>query len=216
MLATRRVVLVTAGIVHPSLRSQWHARRAFASVTSELSEDPDTTVRLSFAFGIRSLRRACESRPDLIAVYLHRPRADRVTVASLCGYVLRGGSLLGLHSASASFKGDAEYHDLLGGSFTQHGPIRQLRMTRCESVPEGVDSLPARVEMTDEPYEHTFSREVCEWYRWDDRLPAAWSHDYGGGRVGYLAPGHRASVWRSEAYRIVVRGMVRWLLRRGR
>ena len=161
----------------------------------------------------------CESRPDIVGLYIHHPRAEPPVVAALCRYVHEGGALLAIHGASASFKGSRSYSDLLGASFIGHRPIsrRTFRL-----VTGGLPShlrLPESVAVTDEVYEHEFHGDPDIWYRWDDlgspgsAAPAVWTRRYGEGRVACMTPGHRAAVWRTQGVAEVISAVVTWLLR---
>lgn len=164
------------------------------------------------------LVRVCEDRPDIVCLYAHHPRVEPSAVAALCRYVHEGGALLAIHGASASFKGDGNYRDLLGASFAGH---RRLSRRRIRLVPGGSSlppGLPEFLAVTDEVYEHEFHGDIDVWYRWDDSgspesaPPAVWTRGYGDGRVACVTPGHRAAVWRSIGMTEVVLAVLDWLL----
>ncbi len=160
----------------------------------------------------------CEGRPDIVGLYIHHPRAEPPVVAALCRYVSEGGALLAIHGASASFKGNGSYSDLLGASFTGHRRLSHREIRLVAGGPSSLLGLPESVGVTDEVYEHEFHRDVDVWYRWDDldspgsAPPAVWTRRYGDGRVACVTPGHRAAVWRSPGVAEIISAVVTWLL----
>lgn len=167
----------------------------------------------------RALRPLEEAEATLAVLYLHHPRRNDALVRRLRSFVGSGGSLLGIHSATASFKGDGAYGELLGGIFTGHASVRQIELVRTELAEELVhessvarSALPSSLVVRDEPYHHEFARDVTPWYRYDGKHAAAWTAEFGSGRVGYFMPGHRAAVWTHPAVESVLAALIEYLV----
>lgn len=214
MPSHQTIDVITTGIVHPTLGAQRRALRALDDAAVALQERGQCwSVR--HHYGLGSVVDVCARDPALIVVYVHRRRRNDHVVEALRDYVVRGGAVLGLHSVTASFRGDPGNRELFGACFTGHGSIAPTVLTREPSAPSVSVALPFRLVLTDEMYEHQFTRDVDVWYRWEGGQPAVWTREIEEGRTGYLVPGHRAAVWDSADYRTVLAGMVEWLLRRG-
>ena len=151
----------------------------------------------------------------LCVAYFHCTGDRPDLVQALDSYVREGGSLLALHSVSASFKGNSLFAGLLGGVFTRHDPIDALEVHRMGSS----EWVPFTV--TDEPYEHRLSTAVSVTHRWrspgtsevaDGGEPCAWTRSHGTGRVGYLSLGHRSEVWEVPGVEWILRELFAWCI----
>jgi hypothetical protein len=63
-----------------------------------------------------------------MALYIHHKTISASALESLDDFVRRGGGLLAIHSASASFKQEARYFQILGGRFVGHGPVEAFQL----------------------------------------------------------------------------------------
>jgi type 1 glutamine amidotransferase len=129
-------------------------------------------------------------------------------------FVLRGGGLVGFHSASATFRSWPRWETLLGGRFVRHdAPATEtVRVRRGHPAVRGV---PASFALHEEYYRHEpgvarRARVLATWG--DERLPLVWVRTPGRGRVFYDALGHFPATWTDPRHEALVRSGLRWAL----
>jgi type 1 glutamine amidotransferase len=136
-------------------------------------------------------------------------------VAGLLSYVSSGGGLLVIHTG-ISLQIRYELLQLMGAKFTGHPAYQKLdyRVT-CPDHPimEGIEPFSAE----DEPYQFEFDpfteKKVLLEYELDgQKWPAAWAHAYGLGRVVYLMPGHRVTVFQESMFRKLIVNSSLWAM----
>jgi type 1 glutamine amidotransferase len=195
----KRVLLVTDGWVHPPLRARWILHKLFAEMKG-------------FSFGhVRSLEALPQdlAAHSALVLYLHHKRISPQAVTALAWFVSQGGGILGLHSATASFRDEPRYHQILGGRFVGHGKVEPFRVTPVG----GSDTFSDLSSFTvrDELYDHELQPGIEPHFtaEFDGReIPVVWTHLFGRGRVCYTSPGHRAATFRNESYRqVLLRGL---------
>jgi len=197
------VLVTSAGIIHPSLR----ARRC---LLREIEKAGDVSItRASSMEEAASLL----TRPfDVLVLYLHRREISGRALEALDAFVSRGGGLMAVHSASASFKTCARYHEILGGRFTGHGKVEPYEVRRSA----GADLSAGSVEgftVHDELYIHEYSDDVTVQYytSHDGRMePVVWTRTHGRGHVFYCSLGHLASSFQNEPVAAVLRNGLVW------
>ena len=133
-----------------------------------------------------------------------------------------GGSFVGVHSATDTFHGDAEFQGLIGGEFETHGPQREVEVRVQDPAHPATEGLPATFRIFDEIYEFkNWSRPTVHMLLSMPRhpqsgaagdFPLAWTRRYGSGRMFYTALGHRADVIANPLWRRHVAGGTRWAL----
>ncbi len=195
----KRILLISAGLIHPPFLARWRLRRL-------LAQQPELFVR-----SVRSLEEIDDSFFDSSAwiLYFHQKKISARALATLQKYVSEGGGILAIHSATASFKDCPAYFEILGGRFLTHGEVR-----RFELIPTEEDKLFAdfeRFEMRDELYLHQLDPQIqVHFFTQIDResIPVVWSSSYGAGRVFYAMPGHCNASLNHPAYqRLLLRGL---------
>jgi hypothetical protein len=199
------VLLHSAGLVHPSLR----ARRALADALSALPG-----VCLEPAGEIARFPELCEPDHRAVVAYFHRRQIPDATLGALESFVARGGGLLAVHAASASFKQCERWCALLGGRFVGHGPVHRFRVE-----PSGPrDPIFARLgsfEVRDELYRHEWAPDVRIHFDCEvdgQREPVVWTRTHGQGRVAYLSLGHVAGALRHDTTAELLRRALAWLV----
>lgn len=207
----RSIIFCSTGFVHPGLLARERACSAIRFAATRAVGDAgveEPSVR--HWRGLRGLSRAFVSDADLVVAYIHRRRCSEGIVERAERYVERGGRLLALHAATASFHGSERWSRLLGGRFLDHGPVARRVLSRDPGAAGSIDGLPACIELSDEAYRHEPSVPIDVWYRWDDDEPAAWTRGGTGAApaVAYLAAGHRGRVWAHPGVRAVLSAMV--------
>jgi uncharacterized protein len=196
----KKVLLVTDGIFHPPFL----ARKALHTTLAGLN---------GFAFEhIRSMEKLPVNLKDYSAlvIYLHHQKLSNEALDALDGFVSNGGGVLGVHTATAAFKKQPHYFEILGGQFSGHGPIEPFEV---KPVPESeiFAGIPA-FTVKDELYIHGLQPGITPHFTATHKgqeVPIVWTYHYGQGRVCYAVPGHRTETMRNETYQKVLnRGLV--------
>jgi uncharacterized protein len=200
---TSAVLLVSSGVVHPN----WLARRRLARFLHRLP-----------GFHIQTTA-SLESIPDLpldnfkgIVLYVHHKHISQQALACLEDFVFGGGGFLALHSASASFKGQSRYFDLLGGRFTAHGPINEFQVLPARSASATFAGLKG-FSVRDELYRHEYNPDnEIQLYTPESGLnePVAWTRNHGRGRVFYCSLGHTAGTLLLAPFHAVIQQALGW------
>lgn len=145
---------------------------------------------------------------------------DKITseqAAGLIRFVSGGRGFLVIHNG-ISLQSKYECAQLVGGKFTGHPPYQKLDFqVACPEhyIMQGIGDF----TMEEEPYRFEMDsfveRQVLLQYPFgDDLFPAAWAHEYGMGRVVYLAPGHNKNSFLNAAYGEIIVRSARWASRR--
>ncbi len=204
----KKIVLVSRGIVHPPLAGRRALRtllRRARYVTQELSS-------------IERLTRpgALEGCSALI-VYIHGKTISDGALSAVDAFVRAGGGLLGIHSATASFKQTPGWFDILGARFTGHGPVARLRIEPA-GAPGAGGEVPfpetQAFEVRDELYLHDHAPGIrvhffCRHGGAD--VPVVWSLRRGAGRVCCATLGHRAATMRDDAWQALLSEGLAWV-----
>lgn len=133
--------------------------------------------------------------------------------AALLSFVARGGGFLAIHNG-ISLQRNQELAVMLGAKFTHHPDFTSLPIRIREPNHRIMDRVePFIVE--DEPYRFEFNPHVqtkilAEYEHEGERWPAAWTHEFGLGRVVYLMPGHQLSAFKVEGYRRLILNAGLW------
>ncbi len=164
-----------------------------------------------------------DSREDLNPAELARYRAvmlynnhttvTRPQLTALLDFVARGGGLVVLHCASASFQNSEEFIRLVGAAFKSHG-TGTFAAVRLAGEHPAVSGVPV-VESWDETYVHTkhnpVDRTVLEVRQENGHdEPWTWVRTHGKGRVFYTAWGHDQRTWSKPAFQQLVGRGTRW------
>lgn len=196
----KKVLLVTDGIFHPPFL----ARKILHTTLAELD---------GFAFWhIRSMEKLPANLSDFSAlvIYLHHQELSKRALALLDEFVSNGGGVLGVHTATAAFKKQPHYFEILGGQFSGHGPIEPFEV---KPVPKSeiFAGIPAFI-VKDELYIHELQPGITPHFtatQVGQEISIVWTYHYGQGRVCYAVPGHRTESMRNETYqKVLKRGLV--------
>jgi type 1 glutamine amidotransferase len=167
-----------------------------------------------FFFGVREIDLSAEQRADLLSFV----RDD-------------GKGFVAAHSAATAFFSWPEFGDLLGGRFDEH-PWNIIDGTVVVDDPThpAMRHMPPRAVFHDELYQlKDFSRDKLHVlahldasrldltaplvHRKDSDFPAAWSKNYGKGRVFYSILGHAPDDWDNPLLQQMYLQAIRWSLR---
>lgn len=147
----------------------------------------------------------------LVVIHTTGGSLSEAQARGLWGFVEAGGGLVGIHSATDSFKNSDLYWELLGGRFTGHGggKFTVEIVDRRHPVSSGLRDF----EIEDEDYQHAYhpraGLRVLAKKKGDDRN-MVWVKRVGKGRVFYIANGDNPGVFQNKGFRkLLLRGM-RW------
>lgn len=201
---TKHCLLISDGFMHPSLLARHALQRTLGTFTA-------FTFRRA-----KSLEEIVNMRLDDVAaiiLYIHHNTLSTEALNKLEAFVISGGGLLALHSASASFKQNDAYFKLLGGRFITHGRIHTFGVLLFDEA-DALFGKRTNFKVTDELYRHSVEPDVKIHFitRVDDEdEPVMWTRLHKKGRVAYLALGHRPGVWRQPAVRDILQSSLDWL-----
>ena len=197
-----KVLLITDGIFHPPLL----ARKALHSALGELDGYEYTHVN-----SLEKLPEDLESYAAMV-IYLHHNRISERALSQLDAFVSAGGGLLGIHTATASFKEQREYFEILGGRFVGHGPVKPFEVS-----PAGISDIfsgCSAFNVRDELYLHEVNPDINIHFSAQhegQQTPVVWTYRYGQGRVCYCVPGHTTRTMRNENYQRVLKVGLMWV-----
>lgn len=196
----KKVLLVTDGIFHPPFL----ARKVLHETLAELE---------GFEFQhIRSMEKLPGNLKEFSAmvIYHHHQRISREAVSALDEFVSDGGGILGVHTATAAYKKQPKYFEILGGRFIGHGPIEPFDVKPVLES-EIFTGIPA-FTVKDELYIHELQPGITPHFtatHEGQEVPIIWTNHYGHGRICYVVPGHRTETMRNSTYQMVLqRGLV--------
>ncbi len=132
---------------------------------------------------------------------------------ALLQFVSKGGGLVPVHCASASFQNAEAFIRVVGGAFKSHG-TGTFSTARVAPDHPAIEGVPA-FESWDETYVHTkhnpVDRTVLEVRReGDHEEPWTWVRPYGKGRVFYTAWGHDDRTWSQDGFKALLMRGIRW------
>jgi type 1 glutamine amidotransferase len=201
---TTNVLLVSAGILHPP----WLGRLQLRRVLGEMSG-----YQFERVAHLEVLTELPLEQFGAMVLYFHHERASPDALKALDGFVKGGAGVLALHSASASFKEQESYFDLLGGRFVHHGPVKTIHVQPALKEDE-IFGQQTPFTVTDELYRHEYAADNCTHFYaeveggWE---PIVWTRAYERGRVCCCALGHRAATLRHPAVGIILRRGLSWV-----
>lgn len=203
-MAKRQILLISAGLFHPSISARWRLR-TILSIGNEMK-----IIRIR---DINRVELMDLSRFSAVVVFIHREELSSKALSNIQNYIKTGGGFFGVHSASASFKNDDRWFDLIGGRFKSHGPIEVIKLENCAGESSPFADIPD-FELEDELYLHHFKPDIIPLYQTmveGSLQPLIWQKTFGKGRVFYACPGHRAVVFKNEVYQEVLKRGLNWV-----
>ena len=200
------VLLVLAGWVHPPYRGRLLLKRVLREL-SGFSFDEVSSLAEAVSCGLAGYRAA--------VLYYHHKSAVLTDgqIGAFRTFVGRGGGVLAVHSATASYKATPAYFEILGGRFVGHGPVGPIIVQPAEAADPifgGIGPFTVR----DELYLHELQPDIRVHFTatyQGKAEPMVWTREVGAGRVCYLCPGHRAASMRVPAVQEILRRGVHWV-----
>jgi uncharacterized protein len=198
----KKILLVTDGIFHPPFA-------AVRQLHKTLAENEGLVFK-----HVRSMEQLPEDLLDYAALvlYFHHKTISQAALKCLEDFVSAGGGVLGVHSATASFKQEGRYFDILGGRFVGHGVIEQIEVKSCSDggvFPPGL-SFP----VFDELYFHEMSPDISVHFatiQEGEEVPVVWTNLYGRGKVCYVMPGHTVKSMKNPAVQKILQEGLNWV-----
>ncbi len=149
-------------------------------------------------------------------------------------YIRAGGGFVGIHSATGSERQWEWYWKMIGGSFDYHPPLQKFTVRVVNSNHPATKGLPKSFEWEDEFYFNKHmnpdiqpllvadpgqlrdpNRAERPANSFGDAVPLAWYHYFEGGRVYYLALGHKKEDYRNPMLLRQILGAIEWAMERG-
>ena len=201
-----KILEITTGMFHPSII----ARRNLHRYLNELDD-----FEIEQSSSIESVLRLKDENFQALIIYLHRQKISDDAISALDSFISGGGGLLGLHSASASFKTSPGYFEILGGKFLTHDKVMDFTITPVKAEPDIFNSI-NEFTVHDELYIHETKNDIqIHFYSEHNssREPIVWTRNHNQGRVCYYEPGHCApSLMKPESKKIILQGL-KWVCR---
>lgn len=203
----------------PNEFAEW-ARPLLADLDFEVDEitDPNELERDLTVYDVIVMGWTSSSTHDPLT-----PKAE----ANLVGAISSGTGLAGWHGMTASFRSSLQYCLLVGGTFLSHPggeaepvPYSIDIVDGDHPVTQGVNSFGVASEqyyMHVDPAVNVLATTTFsgEHFPWIDGvvMPAAYTHQWGAGRIFYFSPGHfLEDVQNPDAERLIRQGLV-WAAR---
>ena len=201
-IADKRILLASSGLFHPSWLARWRLRRTLQTMPGYVFQ------RVA---SLEVLPRLDMLSIKAIVLYFHQQAISASALDCLDEFVRRGSGVLAIHSATASFKQEPRYFEILGGRFLTHGAIQTMTVYQTQSPDDVFGDVPS-FQIKDELYIHELAQEMTvhfEAMHADKPVPGVWTRRYGAGRVCYAMPGHTAETMRHPmVHQILQRGLV--------
>jgi uncharacterized protein len=224
LVYTRNFVTGGKGFVHDNIAASVAAIRKMGAENGfsvDVSEDPNafTPANLTQYRAIvfsNSNNEAFENdaQRDAFKAYLHA-----------------GGGFVGIHSATGSERKWPWYWAMIGGSFQRHPKFQPFTVKVVDPKHPAAARLPATFEWADECYYHKEMNKdvkvvlVTDPAKIDDPkktadpptlmngvIPLAWYHVFEGGRVFYMALGHKKEDYANPLLYNQILGGIEWAM----
>jgi type 1 glutamine amidotransferase len=210
---TKKVLLVTDGFFHPTFLGRWALHQSLASPVPAEASEQKGRVRENFSFShISSLEKLPFNLASFSALVLHyhHKTISSFALGKLNTFVKKGGGILAIHAATASFQETLPYFEILGGRFIGHGPIENFEVKRIrDDIFGGIEDFIVK----DELYIHELQPNIEVHFtakHEGQEIPVVWTHRYGKGKVCYAVPGHTTESMRNKTYQQLLKRGLMW------
>jgi uncharacterized protein len=150
---------------------------------------------------------------DAMVLYFHEDKISDPAMSKFEQFVVKGGGVLAIHSATASFMKSAQYFEILGGRFLEHGPVSSFEIMPVTSS-TGIFAGIQPFSVKDELYIHETQPGIKPQFiaiHNKEKIPVIWTHHYGKGRICYAVPGHRTETMRQPDYQFLLQQALKWV-----
>lgn len=202
-MAKKRVLMLIGG--------QWHPWQACAEIYKDFVERSGRYL-VEVTEDCDALKADSIKRYSAAVVYAQGGKLTSAQETGLIEFVKSGGAFVGLHSATAAFRENSGYIEMVGGEFATHGPVTEFPV----NIVDHEHMITARVpdfRITDEFYtldklDAAAVRVLAEGQWTGKKHPLAYVKEYGTGRVFYLALGHDERAFtHPEFQKLALRGL---------
>ncbi|GFZ32178.1 hypothetical protein CSC2_27040 [Clostridium zeae] len=143
-------------------------------------------------------------------------KGNKNLASAFVTFVAQGGAFVVIHNG-ISLQNNYELAMLIGAKFTMHPEATMLNYKNF-SMNHPIMKECIEFQIHEEPYQFVFDnlvdKEVLFYYEYNNILyEAAWSLEYGKGRVVYLSPGHSKESFEVEAYRNIIKRSIYWSMK---
>lgn len=197
----KATLLILRGLIHPTWLACLRLRRVLEAIPNQ---------QFKHAGSLEELPSIDSDQLKSIVLYIHKQHISPAALENLDEFIRRGGGLLAVHGAAASFKTEPRYHRILGGRFIGHGRIAEIEVLPSpgQALSRGIGSFHLR----DELYRHEFdpTSEVHFFTNVEkEQEPVVWTRRHGEGRICYCSLGHHSRTFQHPAViEILQRGLL--------
>ncbi len=148
---------------------------------------------------------------DVVLIYTTDGVLTEPQEKGLISFVEDGKGVVGIHSATDSFKNSDAYWKMMCGRFAGHGSgTFKVKITgKSHAIVRGMSGF----EITDETYRHSWhpeSKPIILMRREEDNEPVSWVQYYGKGRVFVTGLGHGKPAWENSAFQELIERALDW------
>ena len=197
------ILYVSAGIFHPGWPHRFYLRAL-------LARSPG--VHISGRSSLEQVSAGEYEQARALVLYVHAKKISPPALARLEAFLNRGGGLVAVHSAAASFKGEPRFETLLGGRFSRHGAVGRFSVQPGPGQ-EFNFSVQSPFWLRDERYLHETCADIRVCYtsiQGGAPEPFAWTRRQGAGRVFYCAAGHTLAGLRHPSVQQILLDGLSW------
>jgi len=200
----KKILVISSGTVHPNPVCQFNLK-------TQLKKNE--TYVYTFTSDMGRMKDLSKEKFTAVILYFQKKKITDQLLDSLESFVFNGGGLLALHAASASFKQNQRYFNLLGGKFIHHGKISEFKVSPIKNQKGAYSAIPG-FSITDELYIHEYLKDVTVHFTTKvgkKSEPVVWTRELGKGKIAYCSLGHRAAVWKHPQVGSILNTSLDWL-----
>jgi uncharacterized protein len=198
----KKIAVISAGIVHPNLMCRFKLKQLLKNRQKS---------QVTFSAELSSLDSLSRNDTSVVILYFQKKQISEDLLDALEQFVFNGGGLLALHSASASFKQNKRYFNLIGGRFIHHGKIDSFQV---DAQPGEIYKNIPGFTIKDELYLHEVQKDVTVHFSTDvnnKAEPVVWTRELGKGKTAYCSLGHGSSVLKHPQVQSIIYQSLDWL-----
>jgi uncharacterized protein len=198
------ILLIDNGLIHPSLLARYHLRKVLNAI-------PGITMRR--VSSLDQVESKILDNCQALVLYFHHKTISGKALDNLDAFIQKGGGLLALHSAAASFKQEPHYYDILGGRFISHGAVDWMKLEPTEENNTLFGRANSPLLIRDELYCHDYNPQNRIHFFTNvngEQEPQVWTRLHGAGKVCYVAPGHCAGTFKNPLFQKIIQSGLTW------
>jgi type 1 glutamine amidotransferase len=200
----KNILMITDGRLHPPLMGRFWLRYVLAGMQG---------FNFARVNSMEEILNLDLSGFHGMVLYFHHDVISEDALNAFDAFVSGGGGALAIHSVTASFKESDHFTEIIGGKFTEHGPVEAFTVMPVKPKNEIFGGI-QEFQVTDELYLHDLQPDIKTHFNalhQDQLVPMVWTRHHGTGRVCYACPGHRAASMRVVQYQQVLMRGLEWV-----